>query len=53
MRQHSQPAWLQQLHSGAEELSVLFSIAKENFSEDLKKDSKRALGTFMGCSCQD
>lgn len=39
MRWHSQPVQLWQRQIGAEELSFLFSIPKENFNEDLM-DSK-------------
>lgn len=40
MRRHGQPGRLRCLQSEAEELSFLFSIAKENFTENLKKKKK-------------
>lgn len=52
MRLYGQPVQLWWLQRGAEEVSFLFSIAEENFSGGLK-GNKRALGIFMGCSCQD
>lgn len=52
MKLYGQPVQLWWLQHGAEEVSFLFSIAKENSSGGLK-GNKRALGIFMGCSCQD
>jgi len=53
MRRPNLSARLQHLQSGAEDISFLFSIAKENFSDGLKRNNERTWCILQGCSCQD